>query len=120
MPHCIVEYSNTLLDRLSPADLLGTVHDVAEDSGLFAPAHIKSRAQSYDLFILDENISDFIHVTVRLHQGRSVSQKQHLSSEILQAVSELVLGSVSITVEIVEMDSAAYTKQVFEDEAHGG
>lgn len=119
MPHCIVEYSSTLPERVTAAELLSRVHHALHASGLFAPAHIKSRAQAYDVFVLDEQIDDFIHVTVRLHQGRSQSQKQDLSSAILQAISQLPLACVSVTVDIVEMDSAVYAKHVFGERLSG-
>ena len=108
------------MERVTATELLSRVHHALHASGLFVPAHIKSRAQAYDVFILDAQLEDFIHVTVRLHQGRSMTQKQDLSSAILQVVSQLPLGCVSVTVEIVEMDSAVYAKQLTEQRLPSG
>lgn len=112
MPHCIVEYSQALEQQVSPRLLMETVHQAAVASALFDVTHIKTRALAYTHFQSDSAQSDFIHVTIRLHTGRSVEQKKHLSSLVLTRLASIELSAVTITVETVDMDSASYAKQV--------
>ncbi len=73
MPHCIVEYSKDLESQVAPTKLVETVHQGALASGLFEASHIKTRAVAYDYFQIGTEKSDFIHVTIRLHQGRTAA-----------------------------------------------
>lgn len=112
MPHCIVEYSQTLESRISPSVLVETVHQAALASALFEVTHIKTRALAYAHYQSGSAQADFIHVTIRLHAGRTVEQKKHLSSLVLKHLTSIELSAVTITIETVDMDSASYAKQV--------
>ncbi|MDO8828339.1 5-carboxymethyl-2-hydroxymuconate Delta-isomerase [Methylophaga sp.] len=110
MPHCIIEYSNTL--DINPARLVEAVHQAVVESDLFDASHIKTRAVAYEHFRLADNSRDFIHVTIRLHGGRTAQQKQHLTASILQALHKLRLTVITITAEAVDIDSDSYAKLV--------
>ncbi len=112
MPHCIIEYSRTLESQVSPSVLVETVHQAAVASALFDVTHIKTRALTYAHFQSGSAQADFIHVTIRLHAGRTVEQKKHLSSLVLNHLASIKLSAVTITIETVDMDSASYVKQV--------
>lgn len=112
MPHCIIEYSKPLESQLAPDRLVSTVHQGALASDLFEPSHIKTRAVAYDYFQLGSEQSDFIHITVRLHQGRTAAQKKMLSARVLEQLMNISLSAVTITVEIVDMDTDSYAKQI--------
>lgn len=110
MPHCIIEYSSSLESTLSPSLLVDVVHQATLDSGLFDTSHIKTRALAYDYFQLAVEYHDFIHVTIRLHSGRTVLQKQRLTAGILQALENIKLSAITLTVEAVDMHSESYAK----------
>jgi len=110
LPHCIIEYSSTLESSLSPSRLVDVVHQSTLDSGLFDASHIKTRALAYDYFQLADKYQDFIHVTIRMHSGRTAQQKQLLTAEILQSLENLKVTSITITVEAVDMHSESYAK----------
>lgn len=111
MPHCLIEYSQSLEQQQSVQSLLQTVFAGVEQSGLFERSHIRVRATAFEDVLLAKPDEAFLHVTVRLHQGRSSEQRKHLSSTILEALLDLGLSNTSITVETVEMDTASYSKQ---------
>lgn len=110
MPHCLIEYSQNL-NQQSVQNLLEAVFDGIEQSGLFERSHIRVRAMAFADFLLARPNEAFVHVTIRLHQGRSPEQRKQLSSKVLQALLKLGFNNTSITVETVEMDTASYSKQ---------
>jgi len=110
MPHCINEYSVDLkkdLDRLMAA-----VHDGVLESGLFKPEDVKTRALAFDHWVSSEGDQQFLHVTVRLFAGRSPEEKQALSRSILNLLEQLAIKNISITVEMVDIDTDSYSKRV--------
>ncbi len=110
MPHCIIEYSKTV--DISPTQLVEAVHQAVLETALFDAYHIKTRAIAYEHYQLAHDSKDFIHVTVRLHSGRTSQQKQQLTAFILQSLKHLNLTSMTITVETVDIDSDSYAKLV--------
>lgn len=110
MPHCIIEYSKTV--ELSPSRLVEAVHQAVLETALFDASHIKTRAMAYEHYQLADNSKEFIHVTVRLHSGRTIQQKQQLTAVILQSLEKLSLTKITITVEAVDIDSNSYAKLV--------
>ncbi|MBN1007446.1 5-carboxymethyl-2-hydroxymuconate Delta-isomerase [Amphritea pacifica] len=110
MPHCIIEFSDTLAPRLSPAKLVQTVYEGALKSGLFQAEDIKTRALAYDHFLTGAAPADFIHVTIRILSGRTDEQKQLLSSTVLKGLTDCNLAGISLTVEVVDIHSCSYAK----------
>jgi len=111
MPHCLIEYSQNLTQQQPVQNLLEAVFDGVGKSGLFDRSHIRVRAMAFADFLLVSSDQAFVHVTIRLHQGRSPEQRKQLSAEVLQALLTLHFNHTSITVETVEMDTASYSKQ---------
>ena len=111
MPHCIIEHSASTADITTDAALVSTVHQAAIDALLFDPGHIKTRSIAYPTFQLGDNHSHFIHVTVRLHRGRTEEQKKRLTNLIVERLcTSLPLADITITAETVEIDTPAYAK----------
>ena len=110
MPHCVIEYSDTL----DAKPILTAVFDGALQSELFEPGgvDIKVRAQSYQQHISGAKHRDFIHVQLRILNGRNLAQKQHLSQCVLDKLLQLGLVSCSHTVEVIDIDRASYAKKV--------
>lgn len=113
MPHCVVEYSSTLESKISPSILVNAVHQAVVESALFDASHIKTRAMAYQHFQLAAEHKDFIHLTIRLHSGRTIKQKQQLTSNVMQHLEKLQLTDMVVTIETIDIDSESYAKQAF-------
>lgn len=111
MPHCLIEYSESLTEQQSVQSMMEAVFDAVEQSGLFERSHIRVRATAFADYLLASPDEGFVHVTIKLHQGRNPEQRKQLSSELLQALLNLGFSKTSITVETVEMDTPSYSKQ---------
>jgi len=113
MPHCIIEHSEDVLSSVNQQQLIDTVLTGAKRSELFELDHIKLRTQSYEYYQKgDVKQAGFIHVTLRILEGRTEEQRQELSEKVLSEFDGLSLKHVTITVEIVEMETASYSKKV--------
>lgn len=114
MPHCIIEFSNGLKSQIDIEILMAKVTEGSLASGLFELKDIKTRAIAFDYFQSagkTEN-ADFIHVEIKLLAGRNMLQRKLLSKSVLDAILTLALEQVSITVEINDLDTECYAKQV--------
>ncbi|WP_192891471.1 5-carboxymethyl-2-hydroxymuconate Delta-isomerase [Vibrio bathopelagicus] len=108
MPHCIIEHSSTINGhQLNQKVFLG-----AMESQLFSPTgeDIKVRSLAYQHYQTGEEKEDFVHVSVRILSGRQESDKVRLSESILNQLLTLSLSSASLTVEIIDIDRASYSK----------
>ena len=108
MPHCIVEHSASLNSEL----ILPLVFSGAIESGLFEidGSDIKVRAIVYHSYLTGPEKSDFIHVTLRILSGRTVEQKKMLSNSVLSQLQKLELRVCSLTVEVLDIERASYSK----------
>lgn len=116
MPHCVIEYAADLAQApdFEQALLLG-VHQTVCASELFELASVKSRVQPFSRFCAGAEAASesFIHVTIKMLQGRSAEQKKLLAASVVCYLSGLGLAAgVSLTTDIVDMDAVAYAKYV--------
>ena len=114
MPHCIIEFSNGLKSQTDIELLMNKVTEGSLASGLFELKDIKTRAIAYDYFQSAGKVedADFIHVEVKLLAGRNMLQRKLLSKSVLDAILSLGLKRISVTVEINDLDTECYAKQV--------
>ena len=110
MPHCIVEYSEGLEKNVAPARLLDAVFQGALSSGLFEEQDIKTRAVAYKNYQTGSAKKEFVHVEVKILTGRIAEQRKMLSGFVLAELGSLGLTSVSLTVEVSELEKASYAK----------
>lgn len=110
MPHCIVEHSASLNSEL----ILPLVFSGAMESELFEidGSDIKVRSIIYHSYLTGPEKTDFIHVTLKILSGRTVEQKQVLSKSVLSQLQKLELKSCSLTVEVMDIERASYSKLV--------
>jgi 5-carboxymethyl-2-hydroxymuconate isomerase len=108
MPHCIIEYSNDL--TVTAKELIDAVYEGAEESLLFTKDHIKVRTLAYAHHKTVNDKSSFIHVTLKTLAGKDLHQKKHLSGIVLKKLDLLPVFNVYITVEVLEMEVASYSK----------
>ncbi|MBP6345956.1 5-carboxymethyl-2-hydroxymuconate Delta-isomerase [Neisseriaceae bacterium CLB008] len=117
MPHCIIEQSADLAEH--SAAFLSGVHQTVCDSELFDLDSVKSRLRVYEAFCAGAEAApeSFVHVTIKLLQGRSAEQKKLLAAAVVCHLSGLGLPSgVSLTTDIVDMDAVAYAKYIMPTE----
>lgn len=110
MPHCIVEHSASLNSEL----ILPLVFSGAMESELFDidGSDIKVRAIIYHSYLTGQEKTDFIHVALKILSGRTVEQKQVLSKSVLAQLQKLELKNCSLTVEVMDIERASYSKLV--------
>lgn len=114
MPNVVMEYSNSIDERVNVQALLEDIHHVTIESGLFQLMDVKSRTlRTHNWLIGDkaDNV-DFIHVTVELLEGRTVEQKQALSQSIMVALRLKADFVASLTVNLRDMDKASFQKVI--------
>jgi 5-carboxymethyl-2-hydroxymuconate isomerase len=112
MPHCIIEYAKPVEQLVQLDELMSSVYLGAKKSGLFEPSDIKVRAIPFTHFSLGNIQHDFVHVCVKILSGRTLEQRKILSASVLDEVSRLFESSISITVEVVNIEKAFYSKLV--------
>ncbi len=113
MPHCIIEYAKNIENLVKPQQLLNAVFQGAAKSQLFTKdTDIKTRSIAYDHYQIGDEKNDFVHVTIKILSGRTLLQRQHLSSLVLNSLSSLNFNDTSLTVEIVDMEKESYVKKL--------
>lgn len=117
MPHLILEYSG----NLQPFPEAQTLTEI--NAALCAHAEVPDELDMKTRFVLADsfeigtapNKRGFVHAQLRLLSGRSPESKQALSTLIAQVLRERTPKPpgvlVQLSVEIVDMDRASYTKE---------
>ncbi|UUM30818.1 5-carboxymethyl-2-hydroxymuconate Delta-isomerase [Vibrio japonicus] len=112
MPNLVMEYSNSVDERVNVQGLLEDLHKVVLHSGLFDVGSVKSRAlRCNDWLIGEEGDSvDFIHISFELLDGRTQEQKRELSRQLMAELQEQASHIRSLTVNIRDMDKECFQK----------
>lgn len=112
MPHFIIEYAKGLEKTVDPDRLIDAVNNGAINSDLFEASHIRVRSTFYEDYISGYGRHDFIHVTLKILSGRTIKEKKYLSELVLKELEALGLSSISMTVEVIDIDKDTYSKKV--------
>ncbi len=114
MPNLVLEYTNSVEERVNVQGLLEDLHKAALDSGLFELASVKSRTlRCHNWLIGEEGDSlDFIHINFELLAGRTPEQKRTLSRDLMAVLQEQAGHVHSLTVNIRDMDVDCFQKVV--------
>lgn len=112
MPHIIVEYARPMEATLSLTEVMDVAFGAAARSGVMDPADIKVRAIPYDHFRFEGGITSFLHVTLKLLDGRTPAQKEHVALLLRADLAEAFPEVGSISVDIRDMDRMAYKKRL--------
>ncbi len=113
MPHCIIEYSKELANKIHISEFIDKVHKGTLKTDLFIDSDIKIRAIPFENHQTGNKKIDFIHITVRILSGRNQEQKRILSNSVLDEFKNIKLKPISLTIEIVEIETESYSKIVF-------
>lgn len=113
MPHIIVEYSANLDTEIDIAKLVHDIHQTALATGVFEIGAVRTRAARRDVYEIADGDPDnaFLHVVLRVAQGRDVATRKRVAQAILDAVvsataSVFRRSGLGLSVEIGEIDSA--------------
>jgi 5-carboxymethyl-2-hydroxymuconate isomerase len=113
LPHIVCHYSRDP-EMPSIRDILVALHRAAASTGVVQAEDLKIRAQGFDEYLVAGETRSFFHVSLYLLEGRTSAQKEALSIELRRALSERLLNTHSISVDIRDMDPDAYKKRLLE------
>lgn len=112
MSNLVMEYSNSVDERVNVQGLLEDLHKVALQSGLFDIGSVKSRSLRCDHWLIGEegDSVDFIHISFELLDGRTPEQKRELSRQLMAELQCQASSVQSLTVNIRDMDKECFQK----------
>ncbi|MDM0046575.1 5-carboxymethyl-2-hydroxymuconate Delta-isomerase [Variovorax dokdonensis] len=117
MPHIVIEYTPNLPDLPFDAMLAAVTRELAQSPEVGDEADLKARvlrAEAFRVGLADEG-RGFIHVTVRILEGRSATAKKDFSDRVANGMLSCMPAmpeamSVYLSVEVVDMDRGSYRK----------
>lgn len=117
MPQIRLEYSGNVAEPADSQALLRSLHEVLRDTGGIRIGNCKSRSSRCDCFRVGAGEADgaFVHLEVRILQGRSPELKRAIGEALLEALRQAFEPSMDeldlqITVEICDILKEAYFK----------
>ena len=112
MPHAIIEYSRNIASEVQQGELCELAYTVMNDSGLFTPNAIKTRTLCADNWYVGEQGANgaFVHITIRLLEGRSEEQKSALTQAMFDTMKKALPELEHVSVDIADMTKATYRK----------
>jgi len=108
MPHFVIDCSENILNLKSPEEIIQTVYDTAESTGLFDITDIKVRINPFKYYSVANTQDDFIHVFAHIMEGRNATQKSNLSNKIVSQLNTLFPNVPIISMNIVDFEKASY------------
>jgi 5-carboxymethyl-2-hydroxymuconate isomerase len=115
MPHFVIECSESILKNNKTAEIINTVYEVAESSGLFALNDIKVRLLPFTHYRLGNGKEDFLHIFAYIMQGRTIEQKASLSNEMIVSLNKLLPTLDILSMNISDFESATYCNKALID-----
>ena len=117
MPHLTLEYSSNVLEPASWEDVFRHAHDVLVEIGQIRRENCKSRAVRRDQYLVGSGRDGeaFVHLDVRLLEGRTADVRRSIGGELLDLLRRLFRAddgssALQITVEIREIRKEDYFK----------
>ena len=106
MPHLVVHHSRSV----EVVSLLAALHHALCHQPTIDPNAVKTRALSFDHVYVGQGTDPFVHLELRLLQGRSPETLATIQKALVQTSGAHLAPSVVLTMEIVLMDPALYFK----------
>ena len=111
MPHCIIEYSKGLSNDIDINQFMKILNDIIFSSNLFDKDSIKIRSMEYENYFLQIKYQHFMHISLRILDGRTNKQKEDLAQKIQTGLSnEISELDISFTIEVCDIDRRSYQK----------
>lgn len=118
MPHIVIEYSAGLGSRVDLPALLVQVHQAALATGVFPIGGVRTRAYSAENYLIADGHPDnaFVHLTVRVGQGRDLETRNRACKAIFDAACRHLAPvfdtrPLGISIEMLEIDPALSFRQ---------
>ena len=117
MPHTTIEHSFIINKSQADALLLKVNQNIAKNEGNFDITQCKARTLFCQNFVIGDGLEqDFMHITIRIMQGRSVEIRKNLAENILKITGDflqennLSKKSIALSVDIAEIEREIYQK----------
>lgn len=111
MPHFTIEHSANLGAQTDLLGLCDAIHAAALTTGFFELGAVRVRAIDCEHYAVADKLTEnsFAHITLRLGQGRSVSDRKTIGETIFAAADRyfaplLAKPHFALSFEIVEID----------------
>jgi 5-carboxymethyl-2-hydroxymuconate isomerase len=111
VPHIVIECSDNVRARADLPALLERVHTAALSTGVFPEGGIRTRlAERHDYLIADRDPANaFVHVVLRIGQGRDVATRRRAAETVFEAVCASLETTfretpLAISLELQEID----------------
>lgn len=108
MPHFVIDCSQNILNLKSPEEIMQTVYDTAESTGLFDVGDIKVRINPFQYYNVGNTKDDFIHIFANIMEGRTTDQKSSLSNKIIGQLKTLFPEVPILSINIRDFEKATY------------
>jgi 5-carboxymethyl-2-hydroxymuconate isomerase len=111
VPHFIIDCSESVLSLADPDELMRSVFEAAESTGLFATSGvggIKVRLNPYRYYTNVDSHEHFVHVFANIMEGRTPEQKKRLSHNVVRALKAMLPGVEIISINIRDFEKATY------------
>ena len=111
MPHLVIDCSDSILKLVDPEELMRSVYQAAESTGLFATSGvggIKVRLNPFKHFTNVDGHQDFIHVFANIMEGRTTEQKGQFSKVVVRTLKRLLPTVDIISMNIRDFEKATY------------
>jgi 5-carboxymethyl-2-hydroxymuconate isomerase len=117
MPHCILEYSDNVIDQVNPRIILKEIHQTLAGTGLFNLNDIKGRAIMHQDYCVGggDEMRGFAALSIGIFPGRDIETRSMITNsclEVLRKHFQLSLQKLKfdITVQINTLDKESYAK----------
>ena len=110
MPHFIIEHGNALATEVEIQSAMQTVADCVQTYDFMEAKNVKVRLLPFTHFLALDGRSSFIHITVRILEGRTDEMKTQISTSLRDAFDQAFEKVESISVDIVDMNATCYKK----------
>ncbi len=110
MPHFIIEHGNALGSEAELQKAMQTVANCVQDYNFMEAKNVKVRVLPFTHFLALDGRSSFIHITVRILEGRTDEMKTQISTSLRDAFVQAFEKVQSISIDIVDMNARCYKK----------
>ena len=117
MPHLTLEYSGNVPDPPDIQGILREIHRVLQETAGIKIENCKSRGRVAEKYLVanGESTRAFVHLDVRILEGRSGELKRELGYQLLDTLREHFSSAeaaldLQTTVEIRDIERASYFK----------
>ncbi len=117
MPHCILEFSDNVVDRPDLRAVLAAIHDGLMSTGMFVSGDIKCRAIEHRAYVVGDGAADrtFVTLDIQVLSGKTDDAKAGLAEQALAVLERfyphtLAESRCSLTVQVTDIHAPSYRR----------